>query len=160
MIIKPKLFLWVKDLKMDKRNFISVTLLVSALAFNPVVAEQLNTNVSSQRQVNTVSSSIASILHKRGLDEDAAREISNNLVDEEDMLFALMIENLVKECSSLSREEVLEYLSTAALYRQNVHFDSYSQLVNMVSKIKQKPLNEKTLEQLSTIAKKNSLIVG
>ena len=60
---------------MDKRNFVSVTLLVSALAFNPLVAQQLNTNVSSQIQRSTVSSSIASILHKRGLDEDAAQEI-------------------------------------------------------------------------------------
>ena len=143
---------------MDKRNFISVTLLVSALAFNPLVAQQLNTNVSSQIQHSTVSSSIASILHKRGLDEDAAREISNNLVDEEDELFALLIENLVNECSSLSKDEILEYLSTAALYRQDVHFDSYAQLVNMVYKIKQKPLDEKTLIQLSAIAKQNKEI--
>ena len=39
---------------MDKRNFISVTLLVSALAFNPLVATELNTKVtSSQRQIQT-----------------------------------------------------------------------------------------------------------
>lgn len=144
---------------MDKRNFISVTLLVSALAFNPLVAQQLNANVSSQIERNTtVSSSIASILHNRGLDEDAAQEISNNLIDEEDELFALMIENLVNECSSLNKEEVLEYLSTAALYRQDVHFDSYAQLVNMVSKIKQKSLDVKTLKQLSAVAKQNKEI--
>ena len=142
---------------MDKRNFISVTLLVSALAFNPLVAQQLSTNVSSQIQHSTVSSSIASILHKRGLDEDAAQEISNNLVDEEDELFALMIDNLVNECSSLSKDEILEYLSTAALYRQGVHFDSYAHLVSMVSKIKEKSLDEKTLTQLSAIAKENAL---
>ncbi len=140
---------------MDKRNFISVTLLVSALAFNPLVAQQLNTNASSQIQQRTVASSIASILHKRGLDEDAAQEISNNLVDEKDEFFALMIDNLVNNCSSLSKEEVLEYLSTAALYRQNVHFDSYAHLVNMISKIKQKPLDEKSLIKLSAIAKQN-----
>ncbi len=143
---------------MDKRNFISVTLLVSALAFNPLVAQQLNANItSSQIKLNTVSSSIASILHKRGLDEDAAQEISNNLIDEEDELFALMIDNLVNNCSSLSKDEILEYLSTAALYRQNVHFDSYAHLVNMVSKIKKKSLSETTLAKLSTIAKENAL---
>ncbi len=142
---------------MDKRNFISVTLLVSALAFNPLLAQQLNTQTSSQIKLNTVSSSIASILHKRGLDEDAAQEISDNLVEEEDELFALMIDNLVNNCSSLSKDVILEYLSTAALYRQNVHLDSYAQLVNMVSKIKKKSLDEKTLGQLSTIAKENAL---
>lgn len=145
---------------MDKRNFISVTLLVSALAFNPLVAQQLNINTSSQIKPHTVSSSIASILHKRGLDEEAARKISNNLVDEEDELFALMMDNLVNECNYVSKDEILEYLSTAALFRQNVHFNSYAHLVNMVSKIKQKPLHEKTLIKLSAIAKKNALIVG
>ncbi len=143
---------------MDKRNFISVTLLVSALAFNPLIAQQ-NTNITiSQIERNSsVSSSIASILYKRGLDEDTAKEISNNLVEEEDELFALMIDNLVKNCSSLSKDEILEYLSTAALYRQNVHFDSYAHLVNMVSKIKKKPLSETTLAKLSIIAKENAL---
>ncbi len=143
---------------MDKRNFISVTLLVSALAFNPLIAQQ-NTNITiSQIERNSsVSSSIASILYKRGLDEDAAKEISNNLVEEEDELFALMIDNLVNNCSSLNKDEILEYLSTAALFRQDVHFDSYAHLVNMVSKIKKKPLNETTLAKLSSIAKENAL---
>ncbi len=143
---------------MDKRNFISVTLLVSALAFNTLAAQQLNTTTINQIKTSTVSSSIASILHKRGLDEDAAQEISNNLVEEEDELFALMIDNLVKKCNSLSKDEILEYLSTAALYRQDVHLDSYAQLVQMISKIKQKSLDEKTLTKLSAIAKQNKEI--
>ncbi len=141
---------------MEKRNLIRVTLLISALAFNPVVAQQPHTNTDSPIEQITVSSSIASILHKRGLDEDAAQVISNDLIDQEDELFALMIENLINECSSLSKEEVLEYLSTAALYRHNIHLDSYAHLVDMVSKIKQKPLNETILKQLITVAKMNT----
>ena len=145
---------------MDKQNFIRVTLLVSALAFNPLIATQLNANTSSQRQLNTVSSSIASILYKRGIDEDAAREISDKLVDEEDELFALMIDKLLLECNSISKDEILEYLSTAALYRQNVHFDSYAHLVRMVSTIKGKSLDEKSLAQLKSFAKKNALQIA
>ena len=140
---------------MDKRNIISVTLLVSALAFNPLVATEFTTSTSSQRQINSVSSSIAHILHKRGIDEDMAKEISENFIDEEDDLFTAMIDNLVNEYSSLTKEEVHEYLSTAALYRQRVDFDSYSHLINMVSKIKGKALNEQSLKQLSRVAKLN-----
>jgi len=140
---------------MDKHNFISVTLLVSALAFNPLIATELNTNTTSQRQINSVSSSIAHILHKRGIDEDIAKEISKNLVDEEDELFAAKIDNLVNVYSSLSREEVFEHLSTVALYRQTVDLNSYSHLISMVSKIKGKALNEQSLQQLSRVAKLN-----
>jgi len=149
---------WYKDLKMDKRNFIGVTLLVSAFAFNPLIATELNTNIASQRQINSVTSSIAHILYKRGIDEDVAKEISKNLVNEEDELFAAMIHNLINGCSDLNKEEVLEYLSTAALHRQKVDFDSYSHLIGMVSKIKGKALNEQSLKQLNRIAKLNKEI--
>ncbi len=154
MIVISKYSL-LKGLKMDKRNIISVTLLVSALAFNPLVATELNTNTTSQRQINSVTGSIAHILHKRGIDEDMAKEISQNLIEDEDELFAAMINNLVNGYSDLSKEEILEYLSTAALYRQTVDFDSYSHLIHMVSEIKEKPLNEQSLKQLSRVAKLN-----
>lgn len=140
---------------MDKRNFISVTLLVTALAFNPLYAEH-HVKTSSQIKQNSVSSNIASILHKRGLDEDAAKEISENLVNEEDDLFALLIDNLINGCNEVNKNEVLEYLSTAALHRQNVDLDSYAQLVSMVSRIKEKVLDEKTLKELSAIANSNA----
>jgi hypothetical protein len=140
---------------MDKRNLISVTLLVTALAFNPLVAKEvIQTNILVQE--NRVTSKIASILHKRGLDEDAAKEISENFVNEDEELFALMLDNLLYSCDIVGKDEILEYLSRAALHRQNVHLDSYAQLVSMVSKIKQSVLDKNTLEQLNVVAKSNT----
>jgi hypothetical protein len=55
---------------------------------------------------------------------------------------------------------VLEYLSTAALHRQNIRFDSYDHLIAMVSKIKQRSLDTKTLQNLRDVANKNALLVG
>jgi len=145
---------------MNKHNFISITLIISGLVLNPVMATTPSNAVAqSQTSINTVSSSVASILHKRGIDEETAQELSDNLLVEEEALLALMIQNLEDVCSIVSREEVLEYLSTAALFRQNVHFDSYDYLIAMVSNIKQKSLDETTLKQLKYIAKKNSLLV-
>lgn len=141
---------------MDKRNFISVTLLISALALNPLLAEQHRVQTSSQLEQNRVTTTIASILHKRGLDEDVAKEISENLVNEDDELFALMIDNLINGCNEVNENEVLEYLSTAALHRKNVQLDSYAELVSMVSRIKQNLLDEATLKDLSAVAKRNA----
>ena len=158
MIVSSKYSLLKRTFKMEKRNIIGVTLLVSALAFNPLSANELNTNTASQRQVNSITSSITHILHKRGIDEDMAKQFSQNLTDNEDELFAAMIDNLLHEYSNVNKEEVLEYLSTAALYRQNVNFDSYSHLINMVSKIKRKSLDQEELKQLSAVARSNKEI--
>ena len=144
---------------MHKQNFISVTLLVSALAFNPLVANQVNVNTSTQLERINVTSSIASILHKRGLDEDAAQKISENFVNEEDEFFAMMIENLLNGCESVNKEEVMEYLSRVALHKQDIDLGNYAQLVHMLSSIKHKALDERTLAQLSVIAKQNALIL-
>lgn len=122
---------------MNKHNFISITLIVSELVLNSVMAiPPSNAAAQSQISINTVSSSVASILHKRGINEEAAQELSDNLLVEEEVLLALMIQNLEDVCNIVSQEEVLEYLSTATLFRQNVHFDSYDYLITMVSNIK------------------------
>ncbi|PHS40706.1 MAG: hypothetical protein COB07_04135 [Sulfurovum sp.] len=145
---------------MKKHHFISITLIISGLALNPLIANTTVKRATQTQSTNhTISASIASILHHRGIDEETAEEISNNLLEEDETLLAMM-QNLEEVCSIVSREEVLEYLSTAALHRQNVRFDSYDQLIAMVSKIKQTSLDTKTLQNLRDVAKKNALLVG
>jgi hypothetical protein len=144
---------------MDKRNFISVTLLISALALNPLIATELNiNNLSTQRQINTVTNSIASLLYNRGLDEDVAHNLSRELVDDKDELFEAMINNIVNIYQDITHEEILEHLSTLALHRQNIDFASYDHLVHMVTKIKSKALSQTELKQLSTVSKLNQMI--
>jgi len=145
---------------MSTQNILRITLFVSVLVFNPAVAEkhsQLN-NIQTQ-QTNSVIQSIADILHKRGLDEDAAQEISAQMVEDEDENFLAMIENILKSCKELTHNEVLEYLSTEALHRKEVKLNSYTQLIHMFSQIKQKSPDKEIREQLSSVAKSNSRLV-
>jgi hypothetical protein len=117
-------------------------------------------NVSqSQTNINTVSMSIASILHKRGIDKEVAQELSLNHLDEDELLLEMMIQNLEDGCDIVSREEILEYISTAVLHRQNIHLDSYDHLISMVSKIKQMNLDNQTLKALKNIATINRLLL-
>lgn len=141
---------------MNKQNFITLTLIISGLALNPVMANAVFTTVTYHQNINdSVSSSISSLLYSRGLDKDAADEISENLVSEEDEdLLEGLIQDLDRE-NIVSRKEVLEYLSTKALHKQNIDFHSYDHLVGMVSKIKQKSLNSETLKQLHNLSKCN-----
>lgn len=147
---------------MSKQNILRITLFVSVLAFNPAVAETRNQLSNIQTQQNrSVTASIANILHKRGLDEDAAQEISAQIVEDEDeILLEMMIENIINSCDELTHDEVLEYLSTEVLHRKEVKLNSYAQLTHMFSKIKQRSPDKETREQLSRVAKYNSGLVG
>ena len=141
---------------MNKQNLLTLTLIISGLALNPVMAESvLNTVPQSQSINHSVSTSISTVLYNRGLDEEVADELASNLVDEEDEMFLAMLVQTLDAKNIASREEVLEYLSTAALHKQNIDFKKYDNLVGMVSKIKQTSLDDNTLKQLGYIAKIN-----
>lgn len=141
---------------MNKQNLLTLTLIISGLALNPVMAEAvLNTVPQSQKINHSVSTSISIVLHNRGLDEEVADELASNLVDEEDEMFLAMLLQTLDAKNIVSREEILEYLSTVALHKQNIDFKKYDNLVGMVSKIKQTSLDDNTLKQLGYIAKIN-----
>lgn len=144
---------------MNKQKFITLSLLVSALAFNPLIAQQLYINTSLHIKRNSVKSNIASILQNRGLDEDVAKEFSENLVHD-DELFATMIDNLLHGYKDLHQDEIFEYLSQAALHRNDVHLDNYGHLLHTVSTIKQKVLDKSTLAQLNVISKQNASLIS
>ena len=144
---------------MDKKHFITVSLLLSALAFNPLIANELYLNqVSSQRQINSISSQIASILYNRGLDEEVSYELSQGLIDDNE-LFEAMLNNLLNHHDNLVADEVFEYLGTVALHKQNIDLASYDHLVNMLSKIKGTTLTEVELLAINHTSKLNQLLV-
>ena len=139
---------------MKKQNLITLTLIISGLTLNPVMAEAVLTTVSHSKNINhSVSSSISSLLFNRGLDKEVADELSENFVSEEDeALLAMLIHDLDTH-NIVSKQDVLEYLSNAALHKQKIDFHSYDHLVSMVSKIKEISLDTNTLKQLSQISK-------
>ena len=144
---------------MSKQNIITITLVITGLALNPLMAEEIQYTVSQNKTINqSVTSSISKVLHKRGLDEDIAYELAENLVDDEnEKLLAILIHNLEIH-NIVNKEEVLEYLSNAALHKQKLDFTSYDHMIGMVSKIKQKSLDEETRKYLSHIVKINKAL--
>ena len=139
---------------MNKQNLLTLTLIISGLALNPVMAEAVINTVASTQTINhSISSSISTVLYNRGLEEETADELASAMVDEEDEMFLAMLLQTLDAKNIASRIEVLEYLSTAALHRQSIDFKKYDDLVGMVSNIKKRALDENTLKQLSYLAK-------
>lgn len=128
------------------------------MACNPLVATEFQDRIKTDVHHDvSVSNHMAFLLHKRGLDEDAAQKIANAFVDGHEELYAQMIDNLVPV---LSQAETLEYLSNMALHRKEVRLDSYDHLLSMVTKIKKRSLDKNLLAYLQIVAKRNSQLVG
>ncbi len=143
---------------MHKHHFIGLTILVSVLALNPLAATELqNTIQTKTKSSKRITKSIASLLHQRGLDEDAADRIAASFMTGKEELLAQMADRLT---SVVSHDEILEHLSNAALHRKDVRLDSYDYLVSMVSGIRQKKLDKSTLAHLNIVAKLNSQLLG
>ena len=141
---------------MNKPKILILTLIISGLALNPVMVDGVvNSTISTQNINHSITSSISSILYNRGLEEEAAEALAQGVVDEEDEMFLSMLLQTLDSKKIVSRQEVLEYLSTEALHRRSINFKSYDNLVGMVSKIKKSTLDENTRNQLSYLAKIN-----
>jgi len=134
----------------------TITLIIAGLSLSPIMAEEIQDITKKQKTIkHTVTSSIANILHKRGLDEEVAQEMAENFLSHEDeILLAVLMQNLEMH-EIVTSKEVLEYLSDAALHRQKMDFKSYDHILGMVHKIRQKPLDESTRKYISHIVDLN-----
>ncbi len=146
---------------MNKQNIIRITLFVSILVFNPVVANTRSIATDIRIPLNTtITEDIVSTLYKNGLEQKVAKERVEELVNDNAELFALMLNNLLYGCNEISKEEIVKYLSKAALHKQTVTLNSYDQLINIYSKIKKQTPNKEVRERLSAVANSNALLIA
>ena len=139
---------------MKKSDILYSALVVTVLTINPLFTSSLNASVN---RTNFISSSVANILARRGINDDAAKEIAEEFFADKEEEFALMLKNIANGCSVLSENEIMDHISSLALHRKNIELDSYASLVNMVQKIKNISPSKETLKELQNIADINSL---
>ena len=137
------------------KNIFTATLFITTLILTPIVVSPLS--ASTQVKQNSLSTGIASLLHKRGLNEDTAHKIAKEMIGEDEEQFEDMIRNIENGCSILTQNEILEYLSKKALFKESLSLNSYSFLVSMVHSIKNSPLDKKTLKELKSVEQKNKI---
>ena len=144
---------------MNKQNIIRITLFISVLVFNPAIADTLRiaSNIQTNLNIN-ITEEIASTLYKRGLEQKVAKERVEELIKGDAELFVMMLNNLLYGCDDIAKEEIVKYLSKAALHKQIVTLNSYDQLIDIYSKIKKSTPDEEVREKLSVIAKRNALM--
>ena len=135
------------------QNILSLVLLTSSLTLSPLFASTISPQTRTQS--NSLSNNIANHLYARGIERNASKKIAKRIFDGDNGATNIMLANLQSNYTTISKQEIIDFLSTEALFSKNVDLSSYDYLVSMVYKIKNRPLSSENLKELSYIAKKN-----
>jgi len=142
---------------MNKRILI-ITVFLSNIVFASVVSVPLSQNSLKNSTINSLSNMATLNLYKRGLDKEVAqKKISDSLSGDENSN-DLMMQNIISQLDALSREDVINFVSNAALHGRNIDLGSYDTLLCMIQNNGKLSLEKTVLEKLQKIAQENQNI--
>ena len=140
---------------MNNIKILTATLLASTLTLSAVSISTIQNQ--TKLKINSISLRVAKILEQRGIDEKFSQKIANDFFNDNELAAIFMIKNIENRSSSLKEKDILEYLSTQALYKKSFQLDSYSALVSMAQSIHGQSLSQDALKELENIALINSV---
>jgi len=142
---------------MNKRILI-ITVFLSNIAFATVIPASLPHNSVKNNTINSLSNMATLNLYKRGLDKEVAqKKISDSLSGDENSN-DLMMQNILNQLDALSREDIINFVSNAALHGRNIDLSSYDTLLCMIQKNSKISLEKIMIEKLQKIALQNQNI--
>jgi hypothetical protein len=142
---------------MNKRILI-ITVFLSNIVFASVVSVPLSQNSLKNSTINSLSNMATLNLYKRGLDKEVAqKKVAESLSGDENSNDLMML-NIINQLDMLSREDVINFVSNAALHGRNIDLGSYDTLLCMIQNNDKIPLEKTVLEKLQKIAQENQNI--
>jgi len=146
---------------MNKENILSITLFVSIIVLNPMMTQTLEANVNTQsHQTKRLSTEIQTILSDRGIEEEAAHDISEQFIARNHPHMERMVENILYASLAITKEELLGYLANEALFKRDISLAHYDYLIGMMSEIKKKVLDKGILKNIKTLSLSNRSLLS
>lgn len=142
---------------MTTRQILSLTLLVTTLTLNAASTKEVI--LSTKQQSNSISTAIANILYKKGIEKDSALEITNTMICENEKLFSVMLKNYTIAMSA-NHNDVLNTLAQFALHSKKADLTSYSFLIKLTNYANIATIDKEILAILDKVSTNNSLLKG
>ncbi len=94
-------------------------------------------------------------LVNRGLDEEYADELAQNICTEDEIISTLKIHHYLAALQNVSYHDFMEEIASRALFKKSIDLGNYDTLVGLTQKLKSHHIDEATLEKLSNVALMN-----
>ena len=143
------------------RRILIFTVLISNIAFGSVLPIEFREFKEISTNKNGLSSlADAAVIHlyEKGLDKNAAEQKVTQVLKGHTYTDSLMAQNIIEKLNEIKHEDVVAYISNAALYGTNVDLSSYSTLVNLAHKGQKIDLDRSTLDKIKKISQENKQI--
>ncbi len=115
-------------------KFFIITVFISNIAFGAVLPKIDFQKVINAKSTNKLTSKISKQLFKRGLDKQIAKTKVNNVFIHDDDLNELMAQNILKHIPSLKEEDIINFVTRAALQGKTIDLSSYATLISLVQR--------------------------
>ncbi|MDD2905536.1 MAG: hypothetical protein WBK95_08310 [Sulfurimonas sp.] len=140
------------------KKILIITVFLSNIVFAAAVPVRASHNFVKNNTVQSLSSMATLNLHKRGLDKDLAQKKVADSLGENAAINNLMAQNITAGLETITHEDIVSYVSDAALYAKSVDLSSYGTLLSLVQKSTTLALEGATLQKIEKIALENQII--
>ena len=109
-------------------------------------------------QVHTqkgVENDLKERLVNRGIDEDYATELAQEVCQEDEMITALKIDHYLAALESIDYHDFMEHIASRALFKKSTDLGNYDTLVSLTQTLKNHHIDAATLKKLSVVAQIN-----
>ena len=138
--------------------------LIGNISFATQVATQETLNRSEKNSQSHVRRGIQNDLKERlvnrGLDEEYANELAQNICAEDEFLSALKIHHYLSALQDVSYHDFMEEIASRSLFKKNTDLGSYDTLVGLTQTLQSHNINETTLKKLSAVAMINKNLLA
>ncbi len=118
---------------MSNKIFI-ITVFIGNIAFGAVLPKIDLQGTINAKSTNSFREKVTKQLFEYGLDKRIAKANVDNTLFHEDSLNELMTKNILKNIPLLKDEDILNFITQAALRKRRVDLSSYATLVSLVQK--------------------------
>ena len=91
-------------------------------------------------------------LLNRGLDDEAAQDLVKNSFNENEILTFIKINNYLSAVEDIEYDTLMEHLATKVLFKKEINFESYDNLIGITRDLNPKVIKPQTLDKLSKVA--------
>jgi cytoplasmic iron level regulating protein YaaA (DUF328/UPF0246 family) len=142
---------------MSNKIFI-ITVFISNIAFGAILPIATIQKTVTQKQTQRIANKVSQNLQSRGIQRKIAEEKINNILDVDSVVIDLMAQNILKNIKSVKEENIIEFLSQAALQGKKVDLSSYATLISIVQKSSRRIIDKEMSSTLEKLSDENKLL--